>query len=74
MLAFRSEAHVDRWLEQRSLERGAVFSLEQLWGLAHAWYADRLSPDWRRSTPEQAEQVFASLGLTGAFWRLRPAE
>jgi hypothetical protein len=73
MLAFRSEAHVQRWLEQRGLERGAVFSLEQLWRLAGAWYADRLAPDWRRRTPEEAESLFASLGLTGDFWRLRPA-
>ena len=73
MLAFRSEAHVARWLEQRLLERGAVFSLAQLWQLADAWYSDRLSPGWRRRTPDQAEALFASLGLTGDFWRLRPA-
>ena len=73
MLAFRSEAHVERWLEQRGLERGAVFPLGQLWRLADAWYADRLAPDWRRRTPDEAEALFASLGLTGDFWRLRPA-
>jgi hypothetical protein len=74
MLAFRSEAHVERWLEQRGLERGAVFSFEQLWRLADAWYADRLSHKWRRRTPEEAEMVFSELGLTGEFWRLRPGE
>jgi hypothetical protein len=70
MLAFRSEAHVDRWCRARRVQRGAVFTLEQAWRLAHAWYADRLSPDWRRRTPEEAETVFASIGLTGDFWRL----
>jgi hypothetical protein len=74
MLAFRSEAHVDRWLEQRGLERGAILSLEQLWRLGDAWYADRLDRDWRRRTPEEAEALFAELGLTGDFWRLRPPE
>jgi hypothetical protein len=74
MLAFRSEAHVDDWLRQRALQRGAVFSLDQLWHLGDAWYADRLSAGWRRRTPEEAEALFASLGLTGDFWRLRPAE
>ena len=70
MLAFRSEAHVERWCESRRIARGASFSLEQAWRLGQAWYADRLSPDWQRATPEQAEAVFATIGLTGEFWAL----
>ena len=50
--------------------RGAVMSLAQCWGLARAWYADRLSPDWRRRTKEEAEAIFAALGFSGDFWRL----
>jgi hypothetical protein len=71
MLAFRSEEHVDRWRGQRCLAPGAVFSPQQMWRLACAWYRDRLSPDWRRKTPEEAEGVFEEIGLTGPFWRLR---
>ena len=74
MLAFRSEEHVERWRETRCLAPGAVFPLETCWRLADAWYAERLSPDWRRRTPEEAEALFAELGLEGDFWRLRPAE
>jgi hypothetical protein len=70
MLAFRSEAHVDRWCEARGLAKGAVFELEQAWRLASTWYADRLSRGWRRRTPEEAEAVFAAVGLSGDFWRL----
>jgi alkylmercury lyase-like protein len=70
MLAFRSEAHVDRWCEERGRERGAVFPLETCWQLAQAWYADRLAPGWRRRKPAEAEAVFAELGLSGDFWRL----
>jgi hypothetical protein len=70
MLAFRSEAHVDRWCEQRSIERGASFPLETAWRLAVVWYRDRLRPEWRRRTPLEAEAVFAALGLTGEFWKL----
>ena len=70
MLAFRSEAHVDAWCEQRGRERGAVFPLETCWRLARAWYADRLSPEWRRRTPEEARETFDQLGLTGEFWSL----
>ncbi len=70
MLAFRSEEHVQRWCETRGLERGAVFPLETCWRLADAWYADRLAPDWRRRTLDEAEALFAELGLVGDFWRL----
>jgi Alkylmercury lyase len=70
MLAFRSEGHVDRWSQRRRIPRGAVFTLEQAWGLGREWYEDKLSPDWRRAMPEEAERTFASLGLTGEFWRL----
>ena len=70
MLAFRSEAHVDEWCRQRRIAKGAVFTLEQAWQLAHAWYADKLSPEWRRATPGEAQALFAGIGLTGDFWRL----
>jgi hypothetical protein len=70
MLAFRGEDHVDRWCEARGIERGCGFTLEQAWGLGREWYSDRLSPDWRRQTPDEARATFAGLGLTGDFWRL----
>jgi len=70
MLAFRSEAHVDEWCRQRRIEKGAVFTLEQAWQLARAWYAEKLSPDWQRATPGEAQALFAGIGLTGDFWRL----
>jgi alkylmercury lyase-like protein len=71
MLAFRSEEHIARWCESRGSPRGASFSLEQAWELGRRWYEDKLSPEWRRATPEEAEAVFADVGLTGDFWRLR---
>jgi hypothetical protein len=71
MLAFRSEGHVDTWCRARGMPKGAVFGLDQAWALAREWYADRLSPEWRRHTPEEAEAAFAAIGLTGDFWRLR---
>jgi hypothetical protein len=69
MLAFRGEAHVERWCEARRISRGAVFGLDQAWGLGREWYADKLSPEWHRATPEEAEATWARLGLTGDFWR-----
>ncbi len=70
MLAFRSEAHVDRWCRIRRVPRGASFGFEQAWELARAWYGGKLSPQWRRATPAEAEAAFAAIGLTGDFWRL----
>jgi hypothetical protein len=46
--------------------------LEQVWGLARAWYApDRRAPDWRRYTLEEAEGIFRDAGLMPEFWTLR---
>ena len=70
MLLFRSEEHVETWSRSRGLPMGAFLAIQQQWELASIWYADRLSPDWRRGTPEEAEAVFTSIGLTGEFWRL----
>ncbi|MFL5973310.1 MAG: hypothetical protein ACJ750_13070 [Gaiellaceae bacterium] len=70
MLAFRSEAHVERWCQQTGLEQGAAFPLGTAWRLADAWYRDRLSRSWRRRTPVEAQAVFEDLGLTGHFWKL----
>ena len=71
MLAFRSEAHVIRWCEQRGIPKGEVFPIDQLWRLAEAWYRDRMSPDWRRRSAAEAEALFAEVGLTDEFWRLQ---
>jgi hypothetical protein len=69
MLLFRSEEHVDRWIADRGSERGGLLTADQLWGLADAWYGDRMAPGWRRRTPDEAQAVFERLGLTGPFWR-----
>ena len=70
MLLFRSEDHIERWCKTWHLRRGATLSVDQAWLLADHWYSDRLSPQWRRKTIEEAHAVFASLGLTGEFWKL----
>lgn len=49
-------------------------TVEQQWRLARAWYADRLRPGSRRRTAEEAEAVFAEIGLTGPFWSLSARE
>lgn len=70
MLLFRSEEHVERWRADRSLPRGELLSVRQQWELARLWYSNRLDPDWRRRTPQEAEEVFSQTGLVGDFWKL----
>ena len=62
MQLFRSEEHVKGG--------GEFMSTRQIWRLADTWYNDRTDPAWRRRTAEEAEAVFAGIGLTGEFWRL----
>ena len=68
MLLFRSEETVNRWCEARDLPRRPLISLNQLWQLAVAWYANRLTVESRRPGPNEMVEVFASIGLTGPFW------
>jgi hypothetical protein len=68
MRLFRSEEHVDRWLAGRPA--GAVISVTTLCVMAHAWWRDRLAPDWRPHTREENQAILDRLGLTGDFWRL----
>ncbi len=71
MLLFRSEEHATRWRERRGVLASDILSLDQAARLAYAWYARKLHPDWRRHTADEAEALFAELGLDRDFWRLR---
>jgi hypothetical protein len=68
MNLFRSEEHIGRWLGRR--EPGATISVTTLSELAHAWWSDRLPPEWKPRTRELNQAVLDRLGLTGEFWRL----
>jgi hypothetical protein len=70
MLLFRSEEHIATWSRRRGIATGATLTLDQQWALARTWYSDVMTPTWRRRTPEEVQAVFASVGLTGEFWRL----
>ena len=69
MLLFRSEEHVDRWCTTRGLPRRPLVTLAQLWELARAWYANRLTPEARRPMGDEIRAIFDGLGLTDPFWR-----
>ena len=68
MLFFRSEERVREWCKAREVPVRPLVRLDQLWGLARAWYATRLQPDSRRPKPAEMRGIFAGLGLSDAFW------
>jgi hypothetical protein len=45
-------------------------TLPQAWDLSRQWYCTRLDPEFRRPTADEARAIFASVGLTGDFWRI----
>ena len=69
MNLFRAEGHVARWLEMRGYEGGATITAGKLCELAHAWWGNRLAPDWRPRSADEAQRILDSLGLTGRFWQ-----
>ena len=68
MNLFRSEEHAERWLAERP--PGMTISVATLSDLAHAWYDDRLEPDWMPHTREQNQAILDAVGLSGEFWEL----
>ena len=68
MNLFRSEEHVTRWLDGR--QPGTTTSVTTLCDLAHAWWGDRLAPDWRPHTRAENQAILDGVGLTDPFWRL----
>jgi hypothetical protein len=71
MNLFRSEEHVERWLQGRS--PGSTIPVTMLARLAVEWWSDRLSPEWRPRTRAESQAILDRLGLTGPFWRLPDA-
>jgi hypothetical protein len=70
MRLFRSEEQVDAWCRANGRSRGATLDVPTLRALAARWYGDRLDPGWRPRTAAESQRIFASVGLTGDFWRL----
>jgi len=68
MLFFRSEDLVAAWCRANRLPQRPLVTLSQLWDLATAWYANRLSPEAKRPSPAEMREIFAGIGLSGPFW------
>jgi hypothetical protein len=68
MLFFRSEEALNEWCTARQHPRRPTATLPQLWQLAMAWYANRLSVQAHRPDANEIRQIFARIGLTDTFW------
>lgn len=68
MLFFRSEELVRAWCVAQGHPLRPLVRMDQLWGLATAWYGTRLQPASRRPQPAEMREIFAGLGLAGDFW------
>jgi len=68
MLFFRSEERVRQWCRARGASPRPIVRMEQLWGLAIAWYSTRLEANARRPGPEEIRSIFGRLGLHDPFW------
>jgi hypothetical protein len=45
-------------------------TMAQAWDLSQRWYGTRLDRNFRRPTADEARAIFASVGLSDAFWGL----
>jgi hypothetical protein len=62
---------VAHWLESNGHgETGVTITAGRMCELAHAWWGDRLSPDWHPRSPAESQAILDRLGLTGEFWQL----
>jgi len=62
MHLFRSEEHVERWLDGRP--PGATISVTKICELAHAWWSDRVHPAWEPHSRDTNQGILTSVGLT----------
>jgi hypothetical protein len=68
MLFFRSEEQVRAWCAERGYPVRPLATIDQLWGMATAFYGTRLQENARRPQPQEIRGIFASLGLDDEFW------
>ncbi len=71
MNLFRSEEHIARWLGTRT--PGVTIPVTKLCDLAHAWWGNRVDPNWQPRSREQNQAILNELGLTDGFWNLSAA-
>ena len=70
MVFFLSKAHLVGWRAANPRAAGEALTVEQTHRLGLPIYRDKLKLDYARPTKDALAAHFASLGLTGDFWKL----
>lgn len=70
MLVFRSELQVDDWCTLRSLPRGDVRPIQQIWDFASEWYSRHANRDWKKWSVAEAVEIFNRHHLTHPVWQI----
>ena len=70
MVFFLSEEHLRSWRTAHTGPGGEALTVEQTHRLGLPIYRDKMRLDYARPTKDQLVAHFASVGLTGDFWRL----
>jgi hypothetical protein len=70
VLPFRSADEIGEWCKRHRLPQGEAVPLSQVAQLAKDWYGLHASPDWRKWTIAEAQDIFHRTGLRSDFWDL----
>ena len=68
ILFFSSHFEVDTWCARHGFPKGEVIDITTGAALAREWFGGYMEPTWARKSPDEAQRVFRSLGLTSEFW------
>lgn len=70
VLPFHSPDGIGDWCNRHGIGMGEAVPLHTVADLARAWYGCYADRNWRKWTVQQAQEIFAGVGLTSEFWRI----
>jgi hypothetical protein len=74
VLPFRTTADIEKWCGRHGVRMGQAVRLTQVAKLARAWYGSHSSPEWKKWSVADAQEIFTQVGLTSDFWKLEAKE
>lgn len=71
MIFFSSDQHLTEWRDTNSNKAGYTPTFDQIIEMSRFHYRNRLNLDYERHNSDELAAFFASIGLTGDFWRIQ---
>jgi len=68
MVLLRSQEEVDDWCRATGEPNGEIVPLAWVWELSRAWFGDRMKPEYRVRSLDDAHEIFRDIGLISDFW------